>query len=183
MVDHVPLCVTFDRDPSASECALAKSLPHRNLEVASEIGQIAGRSFNVITLTAVWMEWRNAELCRGWLSEIRSLLAPSGVLFATVTHPCFRDHAHATFRTDFPAKSYLCPGTPFEATVLGEDERSAQTFNDFHWNFEAMFSQLKDCGLYVDELFEMPDIPSGRNTGLSPWVILRVHLRHCGRSG
>lgn len=156
--------VTFD--PSPQMTALAAGSALRAVQSTSDLEDGA---FDVVTCNGVWMCWTTGAECVAALSEIRRLLAAGGVLLASVTHPCFRDRAFATYRTDFDPRSYLADGTPFRVRVF-DGEREVE-LEDTHWSLGAMTRQLAASGLSLTAITEVADRAEAPG---APWMIVEA---------
>lgn len=159
--------VTYDLSPEMT--ALAVSRNDGIVEVVAQTGELASESFDVVTSNGVWMCWSTAEACVANLSEIRRLLAPKGIFVAAVTHPCFRDRAFATYRTDFDMTHYLDDGTDFRVKIF--DGTREVELADTHWSLTAMSRQLRASGLQLADIEEIAD--AGGAAG-SPWLIVEA---------
>lgn len=156
--------VTFDPSPQMTALATAGAL----LAVQST-SDLDDRAFDVVTCNGVWMCWTTDADCVAALSDIRRLLTGDGVLLASVTHPCFRDRAFATYRTDFDLRRYLDDGTPFRVRMF-DGERQVE-LEDTHWSLGAMTRQLAASGLALTTITEVAD--RGGAPG-SPWMIVEA---------
>jgi trans-aconitate methyltransferase len=125
-------------------------------------------SFGAVTTTAVWMCWKSEPECLENLGWIRRLISFHGVLYAAVTHPCFRDQAYSTFSMHLDQGRYLEAGTPYEARLF--DQGQKVSFTDHHWPLWAMSAQLKRAGFRIEEIQEYPDTAPGSKG--SPWMLI-----------
>jgi hypothetical protein len=128
--------------------------------------------FDVVCFHTVWMTLPTGEACIEVLGNIGRLLASGGTLCASVTHPCFRDRAGASFRTDFDPVRYREDGTPFRSTIF--DGTREITVVDFHWSLAAMSRQLRGSGFVIEELEEIDDRgePGGKPEPGCPWLVV-----------
>lgn len=159
--------VTFD--PSPQMTALAARFAGTAVDATATTSDLEDAAFDVVTCNGVWMCWATDAECVAALSEIRRLLTEDGVLLASVTHPCFRDRAFATYRTDFDPRRYLDDGTPFRVRVF-DGEREVE-LEDTHWSLGAMTRQLAASGLTLATITEVAD--RGGAPG-APWMIVEV---------
>lgn len=155
--------VTFD--PSSGMTAIASSSP-APVEALQQTSDLPDGAFDVITCNGVWMCWTTEDECVAALSEMRRLLAPGGVVLASVTHPCFRDRTFATYRTDFDMRRYLDDGAPFRVCVFDGDRQV--DLEDTHWSLGAMTRQLRAAGLTLVEITEVADRAAAPG---APWMI------------
>lgn len=162
---------TYDLSPEMNALARQASGEHPTVRVVEHTEELREGSFDVVTCNGVWMCWPTEEACIANLSEMRRLLAPGGILLASVTHPCFRDRQFATYRTDFDMSRYLDDGRSFRVTVF-DGEREV-VLDDTHWSLTAMSRQLVASGLHLSGIEELAD--SGGAPG-SPWLIVEAGL-------
>lgn len=161
----------YDRDPAMQQ--LAKNQITQGSRAAQRITLWTApspdwhRSFDAIFLQGVWMCWTTREECLQTLGLLRESLSPSGILIASITHPCFRDRTFATYRTDFSMNSYLENGTPFQVLV---GAAGAETpILDTHWNLEDTLNQASEAGLTLLQAKEHRDQP---DSGIPSWLSL-----------
>jgi SAM-dependent methyltransferase len=161
--------VTFDPSPEMN--ALAATSTTNALRAVQSTSDLEDGAFDVVTCNGVWMCWTTDADCVAALSEIRRLLAAGGVLLASVTHPCFRDRAFSTYRTDFDPGLYLADGTPFRVRVF--DGQREVELEDTHWSLGAMTRQLAASGLSLTTITEVAD--RGGAPG-APWMIVEARV-------
>ena len=158
--------VTFDPSPQMTALAARSTSGLSAVQTTSDLEYGA---FDVVTCNGVWMCWTTDAECIAALSEIHRLLAGGGVLLASVTHPCFRDRAFATYRTDFDPRRYLADGTQFRVRVF--DGQREVELEDTHWSLGAMTRQLAASGLSLTTITEVAD--RGGAPG-APWMIVEA---------
>jgi 2-polyprenyl-3-methyl-5-hydroxy-6-metoxy-1,4-benzoquinol methylase len=161
-------------DPSEVMTKFARRMCQSTaIEVIDDLGQIAPGAFDVVVMNAVWMCFETESDALDSFRTVSRLLPPQGRLICSVTHPCFRDEAFSTFRTNFNQENYLQNGTQFD--VFLTDGSHSVTIRDTHWNLEAMSGQLEACGYAISRLHEIPDhaVPMG-NRAASPWLIIEA---------
>jgi SAM-dependent methyltransferase len=175
---YLPSCVTtavhYDASTVMQNLAtnrLAKS----HCKIVRSPKSLESRSFDVITLIAVWMEFPSDRAAMKNLNLISRLLKQSGHLIAAVTHPCFREEKHCTFWTDFSNSQYLNVGHPYKVSVT--DGQQNASFQDYHWNLEQMSSQLARAGFSIRRMYETTDVKSHSNPRGAPWLIIDAEMR------
>ncbi len=176
---HLPGCVRSSAYYDVSEAMRAKAearLGSKNVAFYSQRGDIEVKRFDAVLLIAAWMEFPSHTSAIENLAAIKRALVPGGHLIAAVTHPCFRDRRHSTFHTDFSMDDYLIDGLPFQATVFDGDAHV--TFEDYHWNLQAMCRQLTEAGFRIEFLYELADAGAGGSQSGAPWLLW--HLRADG---
>jgi SAM-dependent methyltransferase len=161
--------VTYDLSPEMNALAVRASRDHAAVRVVERTAELRDGAFDVITCNGVWMCWTTEEACVANLSEMRRLLAPGGILLASVTHPCFRDRGFATYRTDFDMAGYLDDGRSFRVKVF-DGEREVE-LADTHWSLTAMSRQLRRSGLQLTDIEELADSQGAPG---SPWMIVEA---------
>lgn len=158
-----------ERDPHMREQAarrIAAEAGAVTLLPAPDPADWAGK-FDLILLQGVWMCWSTRAECLDILRLLARSLAPGGSLVASVTHPCFRDRAFVTYRTDFNQANYLANGTPF--TVHVGRPGAEIPIRDTHWNLEDTLNQALEAGLRLVRAKEHADGPVG---SLPSWLTL-----------
>jgi SAM-dependent methyltransferase len=170
----------YDRDPHMREQARRRIAGEGNAAVSlcEEPGAGWTGVFDVVVMLGVWMCWRTHAECGENLALIARSLKPGGVLVASVTHPCFRNRTFATYRTDFDEDRYMANGTPFRVYVGTAGKEIV--IEDFHWNLEAMITQVREAGLVLDILKEHADGPNGEAPS---WLSLVLSKPACEPTG
>lgn len=161
--------VTYDVSDSMTALAMQHCAGEPRVEAVRSTRALESGAFDFVTSNGVWMCWPSEEDCHGNLQEIARLLAPAGTFFASVTHPCFRDQAFATYRTDFDLARYLEDGTRFRVTMF--DGTRHVELEDTHWSLGAMARQLATAGFRIAGITEVAD--RGGAPG-SPWMIVEA---------
>ena len=131
--------VTYDPSPAMTALAARRSGGRPGIAATGTTSDLPAEGFDVVTCNGVWMCWPDEQACHANLTEIVRLLTPGGTFLASVTHPCFRDRAFATYRTDFDPARYLQDGTPFRVRVF--DGNHEVELEDTHWSLGAMTRQ------------------------------------------
>jgi SAM-dependent methyltransferase len=161
--------VTYDLSAAMNDLAERRAAADSRIEVFRSTSVLPDGSFDVVTSNGVWMCWATEDDCARNLGEIARLLPAGGLFLAAVTHPCFRDRAFATFRTDFDPARYLDDGTPFRVTMF-DGEREVE-LHDTHWSLGAMTRQLRASGLQLVDIVEVPDLSGALGC---PWMIVEA---------
>ena len=165
----------FNYDISAEMRSLASEAASgiANISVLSTLDELQPESIDVITMNAVWMCLPSATACADALRSMNRLLRTGGQLFASFTHPCFRDRKFSAYETNFDQRKYLVNATSFRVRVF--DRKKSVELIDTHWNFSAVTEQLVNGGFLIKRIHELPDIPgeAGETLG-SPWVVLEA---------
>jgi ubiquinone/menaquinone biosynthesis C-methylase UbiE len=166
--------IHYDASPNMRALAQQRLEGGDRYSVVTTTKSIAPDSIDAVTMTAVWMEFPHRGAAVSNLNEIARILSLEGRLYAAVTHPCFREEKFSTFRTDFTNENYLQAGEPYTVTVT--DGKNQASFRDYHWNLEAMSSQLYAAGFAILRLYETGDAPATHTTPLrgSPWLIFEA---------
>jgi SAM-dependent methyltransferase len=161
----------FDPAPQMLALARAHCEGIDKVRVCASTDVLNPGSFDAIAMNAVWMCLPTERACVGVLQDIGRLLEPSGVLVASVTHPCFRDVRFSTFHAEFDRANYLRDGTPFSVSIF--DGARTVEVTDTHWSLGAMTNQLHHAGFVVDQLIEVADAASAPPS----WLIVKARRR------
>jgi SAM-dependent methyltransferase len=164
--------VTFDPSEVMTEFAHQRC-QGTAVGVIHDLEVVPSESFDGIIMNAVWMCFETEEDVLKNLQTVSRLLPTRGRLICSVTHPCFRDEAFATFRTNFDQEDYLSNGVPFDVFIT--DGSHSVTIRDTHWNLAGMSRHLEQSGFAICRLHEIPDHanPMG-NRAASPWLIVEA---------
>jgi SAM-dependent methyltransferase len=165
----------FNYDLSAEMSLLARETCSgaSNICVVASLNELDPASMDAITMNAVWMCLPTAEACATALHQMHGLLRSGGQLFASITHPCFRDRRFSAYETEFDQRNYLRNGTHFKVRVF--DTKNSVEFTDTHWNFSAVVEQLIDAGFVIRRLDELADAGDKAHESLgSPWVVVEA---------
>jgi len=165
--------VSFDHSPNMVALARKNCQGFPQIAVVDSTVGLGSGVFDAISLHAVWMCLPTARECAKVLADVRRLLAPGGIIYASVTHPCFRTERFSSYHTDFNMRDYLKDGTHFGVTIVDGDRELKIV--DTHWSLGAMVKQLAQVGLAVSDITELPDLPQGEGMG-SPWMIVTARL-------
>lgn len=162
--------VVFDPAPEMRKMASEALSPFgARARVVERTDHLEG-TFDAVTLHAVWMCLSTRDACVRCLAECQRLLAPNGVLVASVTHPCFRDRQFATFRTSFDMNDYGREGTPFHVSMF--DGEHVIDFTDYHWSLAEMTRQLKETGFGISQMIELSDVDESPWPRSFPWLVI-----------
>ena len=171
--DVAPAIFNYDISIEMSSLAREACAGLAGISVLATLDELDPGSIDAITMNAVWMCLPTAEACANALRQMRALLRSGGWLFASITHPCFRDRQFSSYATEFDQRNYLRNGTSFKVRVF--DRNSSVEFTDTHWNFSAVTGQLADAGFAIKRIYELPDASNGATATLgSPWVVLEA---------
>ncbi len=163
----------YDKAEEMSALAREACRGVANIRVVASLEEIGSASLDAITMNAVWMCLPTVDDCAGALREMHRMLRPGGHLFASVTHPCFRDRRFSSYETQFDPRDYLRNGTSFKVRVF--DRNSSVEFTDTHWNFSAVTEQLVDTGFVIRRIHELPDAEGAQGNAVgSPWVVVEA---------
>jgi SAM-dependent methyltransferase len=165
--------VTYDPAPGMTALARERCAALPRVEALDRTDTLPDGHFPLVSSHAVWMSLRTDAMCLALLGEVARLLAPGGVLLASVIHPCFRDGAWSAFRTDFDRNAYRLDGTRYRSRI--SDGTKEVTVVDTHWSLGAMSRQLAASGFAIELLEELDDRPGGQGRCDGwPWLLLRA---------
>jgi SAM-dependent methyltransferase len=165
----------FNYDISTEMSALAREACAglAGISVLATLEELDPGSIDAVTMNAVWMCLPDVEACATALRKMHTLLRSGGWLYASVTHPCFRDRRFSSYSTEFDQRNYLRNGTSFKVRVF--DRNSLVEFTDTHWNLSAVTEQLADAGFALRRIHELPDAAWNAHQACgSPWIVLEA---------
>lgn len=163
----------YDPSPQMREIA-ARRVGHRLDRLFSTPGEIAG-VYDVVLLGMVILCIPEEAEFRRVFRECAGVMHDRSRLLITTTHPCFRNARFSNFHTSFGGRqpfAYMEEGQPFDVT-LQDPGSEGITFTDFHWSLNFTVDALRQEGLKVNSLIEVPDDPASphRNHLVPPYLI------------
>lgn len=163
-------------DPSAQMRELAQASLGDRLRRMTSTPEDLADVYDVILLGMIILCIPDREGLMRVLRDCAMRMHEASRLLVTTTHPCFRTWAFSNFSTSFCAEqpfSYLQEGTPFKVT-LRDPGTSGVVFTDYHWPLGFTVNALREQGLSVVSLIEVPDDPDSpdRNPLVPPFLIL-----------
>ena len=154
-------------DPAAKCIENAKSI-HANVDYAEFTGTLSRlepASFDVVVLSFVLITIDNTPESEALMKNAASFLKSSGRLIFCETHPCFRDRAYSTLKTDMDMADYKKSCFPINVTLNSESAGNTVSFVDYHKNLTDIFNCFSYGNLRISRLVELYDCPE--NAGSS----------------
>jgi SAM-dependent methyltransferase len=100
-------------------------------------------------------------------------------LVLAVTHPCFREEKHGTFRNDLPADfTYWKSGTGYDVKIREPGRDTEATLRDFHWTLSDLINAAGKAGGAATRAIEIGAVAEGGSFADGPaYLVLEIVRR------